>query len=223
MKSVSEVTSYQFPGGWFDLVVIALLIIGFFRGRKHGMSQEILFVLQWLVILIVGSQYYEPLAKLLYDQALFGPMVCNFIVYLGIFAIVKIVFTNLKRFVGEKIFASDVFGKYEFYLGMVAGMVRFACITIFIISVVNGRAYTQQEIAEREKSQVKDLGSDFFPSLPGVQQQILATSLTGRTVREHLSPILLKPTSPTEVAKKMESPAKKRESAVDEVMAGKSK
>ncbi len=222
MNSLVGVTSYNLPFGWFDLVVFVLLVVGFFRGRKHGMSQEILFVLQWLLIVVVGGQYYEPLAKLLFDQGLFGPLTCNLIVYLTIFAVLKIVFTNLKRFVGEKIFASDVFGKYEFYLGMFAGIMRYACITLFIISLVNSRAYTQQEIAEKEKSQVKDLGSSFFPSIPAVQDSILVKSVTGSNVRAHLSQLLLKPASPNDPAKKPEGPAKKRESAVDEVISGKS-
>ena len=220
MKSLAAVATYNFPFGWFDLAVVVLLVIGFFRGRKHGMSQEILFVLQWLMIAVIGGEYYEPLAKMLYDQGIFGPLACNLIVYLFIFAVIKIVFTNLKRFVGEKIFASDVFGKYEFYLGMVAGVLRYACISIFIVSLVNARAYTQQEIAENERKQVKDLGSSFFPSIPAVQDSILTKSVTGKLVREQLGQVLLKPTSPNEPPKKQEGPAKKRESAVDEVISG---
>lgn len=212
--------SFQFPLGWFDFLVIILLIVGFIRGRKHGMSQEILFVLQWLLIVVIGGQYYEPLSKLLYDQGLFGPLFCNLMVYLAIAAVLKLVFTNLKRFVGEKIFASDVFGKYEFYMGMVAGVLRYTCIVLFIISLVNARAYTQQEIAEKEKSQVKDLGSSFFPSYPAVQEQILTKSLSGEFVRTHLSQILLKPASPSEGPKKSDAPAKKRESAIDDVISG---
>jgi len=220
MKSLVGVASIDSPFGWFDLVVVILLVVGFFRGRKHGMSQELLFVLQWLLIVVIGGQYYEPLSKLLFDQGLFGPLACNMIVYLCIFAVIKIIFINLKRFVGEKIFASDVFGKYEFYMGMVAGILRYACITLFIISIVNARAYTQQEIAEKEKSQVKDLGSSFFPSLPAVQDSVVAKSFTGQMVRSHLAQILLKPVSPNDPAKKQESPGKRRESAVDEVING---
>ena len=151
--------------GWFDGVAIILLVVGFFRGRKHGMSQEILFLLQWLVIVVVAGQYYEPLSQMLYEQGLFGPLACNLMVYLSLVIVIKIVFTNLKRAVGEKIFGSDVFGKYEFYLGMVAGVARYALITVFIISLVNARAFTQQELAEKEKAQVKELGSSYFPSL----------------------------------------------------------
>jgi uncharacterized membrane protein required for colicin V production len=223
MKSLSAISSLPMPtGGWFDMVVVVLLAVGFFRGRKHGMSQETLFLLQWLLIVVVGGQYYEPLSKLLYDQGIFGPLACNLLVYISIAIILKIIFTNLKRVVGEKIFASDVFGKYEFYLGMVAGMLRYACITIFIISLVNARLFTQQEIAELEKRQVKDLGSSFFPSLPATQESILNKSYTGGLVRAHLGQILLKPVSPSEGPKKsnVQGPAKRRESAIDEVISG---
>ncbi len=221
MKSfIAAIASPELPAGWFDLVVLALLVVGFFRGRKHGMSQEILFVLQWLVIVVVGGQYYEPLGKILYDQGIFGPLMSYLIVYIGIAMIVKIIFTNLKRFVGEKIFASDVFGKWEFYLGMAAGVLRFSCYVFFILVLVNARAFTQQELAEEEKKQVKELGSSFFPSVVSVQDQILNKSWTGRNVRANMSQLMIKPTSPKEGPKKKDGPAKKRESVVDEVLDG---
>ncbi|MDB6024321.1 MAG: Colicin production protein [Verrucomicrobiales bacterium] len=210
----------QFAFGWFDLVVLILLVVGFFRGRKHGMSQEILFLLQWLLIVVVAGQYYEPLSKMLYEQGLFGPLACNLMVYIAVVLVIKLIFTNLKKAIGEKIFGSDVFGKYEFYLGMVAGILRYACITLFIISLANASAFSQQEINERRKKQVAELGSSYFPSIPEVQDQVLNASFTGRLVKEHLSRILLKPASPTEDAKKKEGPAKRRESMIDEVIEG---
>ena len=41
----------QLPINLFDLVVIAVVIAGLARGRKHGMSEELLGLLKWLVIL----------------------------------------------------------------------------------------------------------------------------------------------------------------------------
>ena len=41
----------QLPINLFDLVVIAVLAVGIFRGRKHGMSEELLSLLKWLAIL----------------------------------------------------------------------------------------------------------------------------------------------------------------------------
>ena len=40
---------------WFDLCVLAMLIVGIVIGRKRGMSLELLSVLQWLVIVFVGA------------------------------------------------------------------------------------------------------------------------------------------------------------------------
>lgn len=208
--------------GWFDGVVIILLFIGFYRGRKHGMSQEILLVLQWLLIVVLGAQYYQPLGQMVYDLGIIGPLACYWLVYIGIAMVLKIVFTNLKRFIGEKLFASDVFGKWEFYLGMFAGVMRYACWIIFFLAILNGRAYTDQEIVEAEKRQTQELGSTFFPPLTKIQDQILKGSATGALVREHLDRMLIRPTSPNEGPKPAgPNPAKKRENAVNEVLENK--
>ena len=45
----------DFSFNWFDLCVLALLIVGIVVGRKRGMSVELLSVLQWLVIVVVAD------------------------------------------------------------------------------------------------------------------------------------------------------------------------
>ena len=49
---------------WFDLLLAGLLIFGFLRGRKRGMSEELLDVFQWLTIIVVAAMLYEPVGKL---------------------------------------------------------------------------------------------------------------------------------------------------------------
>ena len=41
------------PVNWFDGVVAGMLIIGLFRGRKHGMSKELLPLLKWVSLVVV--------------------------------------------------------------------------------------------------------------------------------------------------------------------------
>jgi uncharacterized membrane protein required for colicin V production len=43
---------------YFDVIVVVWLIIGLLRGRKRGMSQELLPTLQWLGIVIVCGLFY---------------------------------------------------------------------------------------------------------------------------------------------------------------------
>ena len=41
----------KLPFNWFDFVLVVVLVVGVFRGRKHGMSEELLPLLKWLAIL----------------------------------------------------------------------------------------------------------------------------------------------------------------------------
>ena len=55
----------QLPINLFDLVVIVVLALGIFRGRKHGMSEELLSVATWLAILFGCAALYQPGGELL--------------------------------------------------------------------------------------------------------------------------------------------------------------
>ena len=55
----------QLPINLFDLVVIVVLLAGITRGRKHGMSEELMSLLSWLAILFGGAAVYEPGGELL--------------------------------------------------------------------------------------------------------------------------------------------------------------
>src|SRR5688572_25952298 len=119
---------------WFDLVVLALVAYGIFRGRKRGMSEELLDVFQWLCIVVLGALLYSPLGKTLSHFAGMGLLLSNIIAYAFIAIVIKFAFTSVKRSVGEKLVHSDAFGRFEYYLGMLAGSVRFLCVLIFALS-----------------------------------------------------------------------------------------
>ena len=53
------------PVNWFDAVVLGMLIIGFFRGRKRGMSKELLPLLKWVSLVLVCGFWYQMAAELL--------------------------------------------------------------------------------------------------------------------------------------------------------------
>ena len=46
--------------GWVDLLVVVLLVVGVLRGRKRGMSEELLDVIKWSLIVLVAGLLYEP-------------------------------------------------------------------------------------------------------------------------------------------------------------------
>src|SRR5687768_5727792 len=91
---------------WFDLLVLALVAYGIFRGRKRGMSEELLDVFQWLLIVALGAILYKPLGKMVAQGGWFSPLLSNIVAYVLIALIIKLIFSMIKRNVGEKLVQS---------------------------------------------------------------------------------------------------------------------
>ena len=91
---------------------------------------------------------------------------------------------------------SGVFGGAEYYLGMVAGAVRFLCILIFALAILNAPYYSPQALAASMKYTMDNYGSDFFPGVSTVQQQVFRESLAGSQFKQHVAFLLIKPTPP---------------------------
>lgn len=186
------------PFNWFDVVVVAVLVIGLLRGRKRGMSEELISVLTWLAIAIGCAFIYQPLGTMIAGPgSAFSTLSGYLMAYLGAALLIAGIFALLKKSMGgDKLVSSDTFGRSEFYLGMVAGMVRFTCMLIVALALLNSRAYNTKEIQLENKYQKDVYGSDFFPTLYTVQAQVFEKSMMGPWIRQNLSPLLIKPTAP---------------------------
>jgi hypothetical protein len=79
---------------------------------------------------------------------------------------------------------------------MASGVVRFTCILIVSLALLNARGYTTKEIQDDTKYQKDVYGSDFFPKLYTVQAQVFEQSLLGPWIRQNLGMLLIKPTVP---------------------------
>ncbi|MGA2800979.1 MAG: CvpA family protein [Verrucomicrobiota bacterium] len=179
---------------WFDIVVIVMLVVGFYYGRKNGMSKEVLPSLQWLSVVIVSGWFYPVAAQSLVNIEPLSPLI-SYVLGYGILSLaVFFVFSFLKRTLGLRLFASNLFGDAEYYLGIPAGMVRFACILLFALSFLNARHFTPEEIKAHNDYEQQWYGSDFFPGLFTVQDQVFKQSLTGPYIEEYLGGLLIKPT-----------------------------
>jgi uncharacterized membrane protein required for colicin V production len=179
---------------WFDIVVIVMLVIGFYHGRKNGMSKEILPSLQWLSVVIVSGFFYPAVAQSLVSLASLGSLTSYVLGYVILSLAVFFVFSFLKRTLGLRLFKSNLFGNTEYYLGMLAGMVRFACILLFALAFLNARQFTPEEIKARNDYEQRWYGSDFFPGLFAVQDQVFKKSFTGPYIKEYLGELLIQPT-----------------------------
>src|SRR5258706_6653304 len=148
----------------FDGFFIIFLVVGILRGRKRGISEEFLDVIQWIAIVVGGALAYPGIGGLLINYAKFPALLANILAYLVAAGIIVFVCKSLKRGVGEKLVQGDVFGRFEFYLGMIAGLVRFFCIAMFVLALLHAKYSTPQDRERMAKIQRDNFGSVSFPT-----------------------------------------------------------
>jgi len=203
---------------WFDLVALVMVGVGVFVGRKRGMSLELLDLVQWLLIVFASAMASDPFGRALRDITGFSPLSTFVMAYLLTAILIKVLFVIIKRMAGEKLVGSDVFGTFEYYLGMMAGGIRFACITIFALALLNAKPVTDAELAAQVKYQNDNLGSVYFPPFGSIQRSVFRESFTGKLVKDYLSAQLINvdPAAGSGVSRENIGQARKRE--VDEVI-----
>lgn len=187
----------QLPINLFDLLLIVVLTVGLLQGRKHGMSEELLSLLQWLAIIFGCAVIYQPAADLIAQFTnMFSRLTCYLVAYLLGAIAVSLVFLGIRRSLGGKLMGSDIFGRSEYYLGMGSGLLRFSCMLLMALALLNARYFSPTEVRAMEKYQDDVYGSNFFPTLRSVQATIFDKSLTGPWIKQNLSFLLIKPTEP---------------------------
>ncbi len=209
---------------WFDIFVAIVLVIGFFRGRKRGMSMELLPLFEVLVILVAGAQLYEMLGKklaLASDGAL-SLLLSYWISYLLFAFVVHIIFTKLRTAVGEKLVGSDIFGSMEYYFGMGAGMLRFGCLLLMFMALMHSLEFDPVKDAQFRKAQMDNFGNALYiPSPGGIRQEIFKKSYVGLGTERFIPHLLLKVTaSDAKLTSNREPISKKREAAINDVITG---
>jgi uncharacterized membrane protein required for colicin V production len=188
---------FQLPVNAFDLVVIAVLAIGIFQGRKHGMSEELLSVTKWLAILFGCWALYQPGAALIAQfTTVFDQLSCYLMAYVAGAMLILALFAGITRTLGGKLIGSDIFGRSEYYLGMGSGLVRVSCILLTALALLNARYFSPAEIQRTDRNQNETYGSRMFPTLYTVQATVFERSFTGPYIKEYLGFLLIKPTQP---------------------------
>jgi hypothetical protein len=199
------------PINWFDIVVLIVLFVGYLRGKKHGMSKELLLVVKWLALVLICAIAYEPLGLWLDSLLHVGKLTCFVLAYSLIAGVIVLLFVGLKETLGAKLAGSDAFGKGEFYLAMPAGILRFTCVLLAVLALLNARLYHTSEIKDMQKFQNDNYGSQFFPTLSSLQSDVFENSFTGPQIKKYMSFLLIKPTSPGVAGKSESTTASRRE------------
>jgi uncharacterized membrane protein required for colicin V production len=187
----------QLPGSIFDLIVLAVIIVGVMRGRKHGMSEELFDLIKWITVVAACAFLYEPVGSWFATASTISPLAAYMIVYAAAAVLIVALFALLKRGLGGKLVGSDVFGRSEYYLGMGSGLVRFLCILMAVLALLNARYYPPEEVRAMESFQNDVYGSTYFPTWHSVQAVVFEKSLAGPYIRDYLGFLLIKPTRPS--------------------------
>jgi uncharacterized membrane protein required for colicin V production len=193
--------------GWFDAAFVLILIFGYWRGRKRGMSREALPVSMWLVLVIAAGLGYQYLGQLLLQSGaikyVFGssfmPSTAAFVTsYLFIALVVFIIFSLIGKRFREKVSGSNAFGSGEYYLGMAAGLIRYFCITIFGLALLNAPFYSQAEVAASLAYKARWYGGglngysgNYIPDLSDVQASVFRTSFVGPRIKDYMGYLLI--------------------------------
>ena len=212
----------SFDFSWIDMLIVVVLVFGLVRGRKRGMSEELLDLIKWVLIVFGAAFLYEPAGQFLAQNSVFSLLSCYVAIYSSIALVVVIFFSFVRHGVGQKLVGSDVFGDAEYYLGMIAGMIRYACITLVILAILNARYFSAEELQTENKFQQDNFGSTYFPTISMLQREVFGHSWTGRAARDYLGILLIRPTAPEDKSLGSGgSVVRAREKAVNEMLENK--
>ena len=206
------------PFGYFDVIVLIWLVVGLLRGRKQGMTQELLPLLFWVSTVLLAGFYNQPLAGIIrdYTKGAFSVLWSDVVAYALIAFSLALVFTLLKHWLGDKLTGSDVFGRCEYYLGMFSGVLRFAAMLLVLLALMHSRVVTRHELDDINAQMKKNL-EDIHPPryiYGSIEQLIFFQSLSGSFVQNDLSDLLIPTITPPERAIG-ETPKKKLQDAID--------
>src|SRR5688572_18003207 len=136
----------HFRISWVDFAILLVVVAGIARGRKRGMSEELLDIVKWVGVLVAVAFLHRPAGEMLASSTMFSLLSCYIFVYTGIVLFLKLFFGFIRKQIGDKLVSSDFFGSAEYYLGMIAGAFRYVCITVVVLAFLNARHYTAEEI-----------------------------------------------------------------------------
>jgi len=207
--------------GYFDAIVLIWLAIGLLRGRKLGMTQELLPVCKWVAIVLLGGYFNQPLGAFIRQNTAgaFDAQWSAITAYALIALVLALFFSLLKHWLGDKLTGSDVFGRYEYYAGMLAGLVRFACMLLVLLALMHSRVVTRAELDAINAHMQKNL-EDIHPPIyfyGCMEQAIFSQSVSGGFVQTNLSDLILPAVAPPE-RPAGDSFKKKQQDAIDNPM-----
>ena len=144
------------PFNWFDVVFVVVLCLGLWRGRRNGMTKEVMPTFQWLTLVLVCGMFYPLFAPTYTNTLGTGKLASAVLGYFTLALATWVVFSILKRIFVPLLTGSNFFGGGEYYWGTFFGMIRFACMLVAALALLNAPFYTTAEI-QAHKAYVQPL------------------------------------------------------------------
>jgi uncharacterized membrane protein required for colicin V production len=182
--------------GWFDALALVMVAFGVWHGRKRGMSEELLGLLKWVLVVALAGAFYRPTGRWIATLCAWNPHWCAIGAYAGIALAVLVLAMAVQHSLDAKLAGTDAFGRGEFYLGMLSGAVRHLCILLAAMALLNGPRYSAEEIAATAKFQTDNFGNIDFPTVAEVQNEVFQKSYAGKFTRTYLPMLLVQPPRP---------------------------
>jgi uncharacterized membrane protein required for colicin V production len=203
IAAVLQVMTFNnLPINWFDVTLGAVLFFGLWRGRRNGMSKEALPVFQWLTLILASGMCYPLFAPTYANTLGTGKVASAMLGYCTPALATLLVFYILKGIFVPRLTGSNFFGGGEYYLGMVSGMIRFACILVAVLALLNAPFYTTADIKAHNAYVQRWFGGglysgNYFPDVNTIQEQVFKKSLTGPYLKKYLGTLLIDTAPPS--------------------------
>ena len=190
------------PFNWFDVALVAVLGFGMWRGRRNGMTKEVMPMFQWLLLVLVCGMGYPLFAPTYTNTLGTGKLASAVLGYFTLALAVWLVFYILKRIFVPLLTGSNFFGSGEYYWGMFSGMIRFACMLLAALALLNAPVYTTSDIQAHKAYVQRWFGGglysgNYFPDVNTIQEQVFKQSLTGPYLKKYLGTLLIDTAPPS--------------------------
>ncbi len=192
--------NFKLPINVFDLALVGILALGVVAGRKKGMSGELFDLFKWLIVIVACTFLYEQAGGIVAARLHLSQLSAFLLVYVAMLFAGILALNLVKERVGSKLAGSDFFGRSEYILGMMAGLVRYACILLAGLALLNARYFSPAEVKAMENFQNDVYGSNFFPTWQTAQALVFQDSFSGHWIRENMGFALIKPTKPQDAS-----------------------
>ncbi|MFN7139998.1 MAG: CvpA family protein [Limisphaerales bacterium] len=178
---------------WFDLVVIAVLVLGFKLGQRKEPIPQFLSIAHWILTLLICLFLYEAPAIWLAKKFSMQPDTIALILFPIEFLLVYFLLGFGRRRLAKKIVTKEAFGNWEIRVSKTAGALRFFIFLLAITGWIHGRYVTAQDIKDHQKFCEENFGGITFPVLSTINDDMFNGSYSGKFARKYLSAVMMTP------------------------------